>query len=148
PREVRTVQPVLRTRWCIPLLLLGVLNFSPVLQAAVDPLKLRALRQQAELHEHQADCDKACLVYESILRLDRGLPEIQERYQKFLRRYWQVRRCADVSYRKEVLSLDYAQTLRLYGMIRDTLIDNALDKHKAEPAVLFRKGLEELDNAL
>src|SRR5437016_4199195 len=83
-----------------------------------------------------------------MLRLDRALPEIQERYQKCLRRYWQVQRCSDLSYRKEVLSLDYAQTLRLYTMIRDTLLDNALDKHKADPALLFLKGLEELDNAL
>jgi carboxyl-terminal processing protease len=128
-------------------LFLGIVVFSPQLQAAIDPIKFKALRQQAEFHEQQGEWDKACAIYESILRLDRN-PEIQARYQICLRRYWQVRRHSDFSYRKEVLSLDYGQSLRLYTMIRDTLLDNALDRKKADPGKLFQKGLEEFDNAL
>ena len=65
-----------------------------------------------------------------------------------MRRYWQTLRHADLSYRKEVLSLDYAQVLRLYSLICNTLQENALDKKKTEPANLFRKGFEEFDHAL
>jgi len=125
-----------------------LLIFAGPARAGIDPVKYKVLRLQAELHELQGDWDKACLVYETILRLDRALPEIQERYQSALRRAWQVQRHTDYAYRKEVLSLDYAQSLRLYTMIRDTLLDNALDKRKADPGQLLRKGLDELDKAL
>ncbi|HWY87319.1 MAG TPA: S41 family peptidase, partial [Gemmataceae bacterium] len=137
-----------RTRWSIPPLILGILFFSPPFLAAAAPTKYKALRQQAEFYERQADWDKACLAYENILRLDRALADVQERYQICLRRYWQVKRHSDPSFRKEVLSLDYAQSLRLYTMIGDTLLDNALDKKKTDPGSLFRKGMEEFDNAL
>lgn len=133
-------------RWCI--FLCGLLLFAPRLHAGIDPVKVKALRQEAEHHEQRAEWDKACLIYESILRLDRAVPEIQERYQTCLRRYWQVRRHTDPSYRKEILGMDYAQALRLYTVIRNTLLDNALDKGKVDPGQLFRKGLEEFDNAL
>lgn len=113
----------------------------------MEPIQAKGLRQQAEMHEHQAEWEKACLIYEALLRLERTA-DVQERYQICLRHYWQVRRHADLSYRKEVLSLDYAQTLRLYTTIRDTLLDNALDKKKTDAGKLFRKGLEEFDNAL
>jgi carboxyl-terminal processing protease len=141
------VHPASRRRWSVPLFILGIVSFAPKLQA-LEPAKIKELRQQAEYHEQQAEWDKACFVYESILRRDRSIPEVAERYQNCLRRYWQVKRHSDQSYRKEVLSLDYAQTLGLYALIRDTLIDNALEKKKAEPGRLFRKGLEEFDRAL
>ena len=138
--------PLSILRWCT--LLCGLLFFAPRLHAGVNPDKVKALRQEAACHEQRAEWDKACLVYESILRLDRTVPEIQERYQTCLRRYWQVRRHTDPSYRKEILGMDYAQALRLYTVIRNTLLDNALDKAKVDPGQLFRKGLEEFDNAL
>ncbi len=146
--EVSPVPHRLRAALCTAGLFFGFLAFASALRAGVDPIKIKALRQQAEFHEQQAEWDKACLVYESILRLDRSLPEIQERYQSGLRRYWQVRRHGDPSYRKEVLGLDYAQALRLYTMIRNTLMDNALDKNTVDPGQLLRKGIEEFDNAL
>jgi hypothetical protein len=134
----------------IALLLVGFLASSSRLLAEITSDKIKELRHQAELFEQQGEWDKACSVYESILRAERGRLsiEIQTRYQLCLRRYWQALRHADLSYRKEVLSLDYAQALRLYTTIRDTLIENALDKKKAEPANLLRKGMEEFDNAL
>ena len=46
------------------------------LRAGIDPIKYKVLRQQAEMHEQHGDWDKACLVYESMLRLDRALPRI------------------------------------------------------------------------
>ncbi len=140
----------MRTCSTIALLLVGLFLISPRLWAEIGNDKIKELRNQAELHEQQGEWDKACLIYESLLRMERGRlsGEIQTRYQMCLRRYWQVLRHADLSYRKEVLSLDYAQALRLYAAICNTLIENALDKKKAEPANLFRKGLEEFDNAL
>lgn len=138
----------LRPRWSVPALVTGLLLFASPSRAAIDPAKLKALRQAAEQHEHLAEWDKACQIYETILRLDRDAPDVRDRYQTCLRRYWQVRRHRDLSYRKEVLSLDYAQAVKLYTLIRDTLLDNALDRKKADPVKLFRRGLEELDNAL
>jgi carboxyl-terminal processing protease len=137
----------MRMSRCIPVLAVWLLAFTLV-RAADSSIKLKALRQQAELCEQLGEWDKACLLYESILRAGRGQPDIHERYQKCLRRYWQVRRNSDPSYRREVLSLDYAQSLRLYKMIRDTLMDNALEKQNVGAGRLFRKGLEEFDNAL
>jgi carboxyl-terminal processing protease len=113
----------------------------------VEP-NLQALRRQAELHEQQFEWDRACFVYEAILRLDRTAAGVQERYQKCVRRYLQARRSTDISYHNEVLSLDYGQTIHLYQMIRDTLLNKALDRQKADAGLLFRKGIEELDNAL
>ncbi len=140
----------LRTGSSIALLLVGLSLISPRLWAEIANDKIKELRNQAELHEQQGEWDKACLIYESIRRLDRGRfsGDIHARYQMCLRRYWQVLRHADLSYRKEVLSLDYAQALRLYTAICNTLMENALDKKKAEPANLFRKGMDEFDNAL
>jgi len=135
-------------RWSIPALLFLFLLFPNPVDAGVDPIKYKALRLQAEYHEQQAEWDKACLIYDNLIKLDRAAPEIQERYQLCLRRFLQARRHADPSYRKEVLSLDYAQSIRLYTMIRNTILDNALDKKKTDPGKLFRKGLEEFDNAL
>lgn len=106
------------------------------------------LEQQAREFESRAEWDKACDLYESILRLDRSLTPVKEKYHYCLRRYWQSRRLRDMSFRKEVLSLDYGQALRLYGIMRDTLLDNSLERKKADPGLLFQKGLEEFDAAL
>src|SRR5437588_12288639 len=108
----------------VPLFLAGFLFVALEVRAGIDPIQCAILRQQAEQHESRGDWDKACLVYESILRIDRALPDVQERYQSCLRRYWQVQRHTDFGYRKEVLSLDYAQALKLYPLTPDTLLDN------------------------
>jgi carboxyl-terminal processing protease len=129
------------------LLCSGVLLVA-VRGAVAEPEQIKALLRQAELYEQQADWDKACDVYEAVLRLQRGSPQIRQRYQHCLRRFWQTRRFRDVSYHKEVLSLEYGQALRLYGVIRDTLLDHSLEKKKLDAGKLFRKGLEELDTAL
>src|SRR4051794_13200668 len=96
-----------------------LLNPAPVARAESDQVK--ALLQQAEFYEKEAQWDKACDAYENLLR-QQGAPVVRERYQHCLRRLWQTRRQRDVSYRKEVLSLDYGQALRLYSIIRDTLL--------------------------
>jgi hypothetical protein len=79
---------------------------------------------------------------------EQNTPQIQDRYQHCLRRYWQNIRHQDESYRKEVLSIDYGQALRLYNKVRDTLLDNALDRKRIDPSRLLQKGIEELDAAL
>jgi hypothetical protein len=113
---------------------------------AADPVQL--LLQQAEFYERQAEWEKACEGYASALRLQRGASDVRERYQHCLRRLWQVRRHRDPSYRKEVLGLDYGQALRVYSIVRDTLLEHALEKRKVDAGKLFRKGLDELDAAL
>ena len=108
---------------------------------------LKQLRDQALAHERNSEWDKALAVYGSLLR-DENTPSVQERYQNSLRRYWQGLRHQDVSFRKEVLSLDYGQALRLYNKVRDTLLENALDKKRIDPSRLLQKGIDELDAAL
>ncbi len=107
----------------------------------------KSVRDQAQAHERNAEWDKALALYGSLIR-EHNTPETQDRYQHCLRRYWQGVRHQDESYRKEVLSLDYGQALRLYSKIRDVLLDNALDRKKIDPGRLLKKGLDELDAAL
>lgn len=129
-------------------LLGGGVVFTLPISAGPNDKQVRDLLQQAQNHEQNADWARACEIYEDILRQDRHTPGVQARYQHSLRRYWQSRRHKDESFRKEVLTLDYGQALRLYCMVRDTLLDNSLDKRKVDSAALFRRGLEELGHAL
>lgn len=109
---------------------------------------LASLFHQARTFEGQGEWDKACETYEEILRRDRGSVAARHQYRICLQRYWQFRRHRDDSYRQEVLSLDYGQALRLYAVIRDTLLDSSLQKKKVDAAQMFAKGLAELDAAL
>lgn len=109
---------------------------------------LGSLFDQARIHEGQGEWDKACELYEEILRRDRGSLSARKHYQVCLQRYWQFRRHRDDSYRREVLSLDYGQALRLYSIVRDTLLDSSLQKKKVDAGQMFAKGLAELDAAL
>jgi carboxyl-terminal processing protease len=129
------------------LLLLGVCLICPQARA-LDANKLRELRQQAEAFEKQGEWERACDLYEVMLRVQRDLPGIKERYTHCVRRLWQSRRHHDLSYRKEVLSIEYGQAVHLFNVVRDLLLDQSLERKKVNLAKLFRKGLEELDYAL
>jgi carboxyl-terminal processing protease len=128
-------------------MLLGACFICPP-AGAVDPDKLRDLKQQAETLEKQGEWEKACDIYEAMLRVRRDLPGVKESYVECVRRLWQSRRHHDFSYRKEVLSIEYGQAIHLYNVVRDLLLDHSLDRKKLTPARLFRKGLEEFDHAL
>src|SRR5947209_11257053 len=106
------------------------------------------MHEQAAAFEKQGEWEKACDIYEAILRLQREDPSIKERYAHCVRRLWQSRRHHDDSYRKEVLSIEYGQDVHLYGVIRDLILDHSLDRKKLNAARLFRKGLEEFNYAL
>ena len=69
-----------------------------------------SLRQQLE---RLSLWERACEVYEDLLRLDRDQPHIRARYRDCLRRAYQVRRFRDPSYCKEVLTLNYPEALDL-----------------------------------
>jgi carboxyl-terminal processing protease len=127
------------------LLLCAVWLLTPAL---ADQARVKQLRKQAEAFEREHDWDKACDAYEALLRLDRTLPGIRERYRNALRRYYQVRRHRDATYLKDVLTLKYKQAVRLYEIVLFNLLEGSLDKQKLEPGRLFRKGLEEFSNAL
>ncbi|MFO0966657.1 MAG: S41 family peptidase [Gemmataceae bacterium] len=140
-----------RSRPCrpaLPCLIVALLLGGWSGLGAAEVSKLDLLLEQAKQHEADGRWDQACEAYDAILKLDRSLTSIKDKYQQCLRRYWQARRHRDYSFRKEVLSIDYGQALRLYGIMRDTLLDNSLEKAKADPSRLFAKGLEEFDAAL
>jgi len=126
-----------------------VVSFLPTVRAvSLEPDSLKALRHQAEQLERLTLWDKACDVYEEILRQGRDQPQIRARYRQCLRRYYQVRRYHDPSYRKEVLSLNYPQALDLYSLVLRGLLSNSIDRERIGPGDVFRKGLEELRWAL
>ena len=127
------------------LALVSALALLAPASAAPEPSK--QLVDQAQLHERNAEWDKALAIYAGLFREHRH-PDFQDRYQHCLRRFWQTARHQDESYRKEVLSLDYGQALRLYNKVRDALLDHALGKKNLEPGRLLSKGIEELDAAL
>jgi carboxyl-terminal processing protease len=133
--------------WTLGILLLGVCLICPEAEAVPDA-KLRDLKQKAEAFAKQGDWEKACDLYELVLRARRDLPECKEGYIQCVRRLWQSRRHHDLSYRKEVLSIEYGQAVHLHGLVRDLLLDHSLERKKLDPAKLFRKGLEEFDLAL
>ena len=106
------------------------------------------LVNRAEDLERQAKWEEARVIYEALLgQSDPGL-NIRDRYQHVLRRCWQVRRHSVISYRKEVLSVEYAQALRICKIISKTVLDGSVDKKKLDPSKLFHKGIDELDAAL
>ena len=138
----------LRLRPSFALLLCSSFFLLPSRTEALPEKELRQRFQLAVELEKQFKWDQARDIYEELLsQRDPGL-KIRERYLRSLRRGWQVRRQQDTSYRKEVLSIEYAQALRMYTIISNTLLDLSVDKKKLDPAKLFRKGVEELDAAL
>jgi len=129
----------------------GILLLSsllPQIARASDEQEIKALLSLAERREQEFDWEKACDIYETVLRTERDLPEVRGRYIHSLRRCWQMRRQKDASYRSKVLSLDYGQAMRLYGNILDNLLDNSLDAKNVSPGILLQKGIDELSLAL
>ncbi len=143
--------PTYRSRcWSVGLCLalLWGLAETAAESAAPHAAKLKELREQARLQEKQGDWSGAVVSYDAILKLDRNQTDVRDRYQSCLRRYWQARRHGDYSYLKEVLSLEMGHALRLYGLVLDTLLDNALERKKTDISRLVSKGAEELRWAL
>jgi carboxyl-terminal processing protease len=129
-------------------LVISIVTFVPGARAALLGNQQQELRERGLEYERQGDWERACAVYEEMLRINRDLPEIRRRLQHCVRRHWQQLRHRDVSYRKEVLSVDYAQAMRLYRIVTDTLLDRSLEARKISPDQLFHKGLEEFRCAL
>jgi hypothetical protein len=124
-------------------LLLGIV--VPAVQA--DTNRVKTFLGQAELFEQQLEWDKACEVYEDLLRTERT-SELRQRHLHAMRRGWQVRRHRDPSFRKEVLGLEYPQAVRLFSVVQDSLLGQSVDRKTTEPAHLLQKGVEELSHAL
>jgi carboxyl-terminal processing protease len=129
----------------------AVLCGAWVLTAAAAPDKptdrVKDLRKQAVQHERRGDWLEACNVYEKLLKFSRS-NEIRQRYRNALRHYYQVLRHRDAGYRKDVLDLKWTQALRLYEIVLINLLDASVEKEKIDPALVFRRGLEEFVNAL
>ncbi len=137
-----------RVQWLCALLLGSGVFFSTSQVQAIPESDIRTLVREAQKYEKLAQWEQARQIYEDLLgQKDPGL-NIRDRYQEVVRRCRQVRRHEDTSYRKEVLSVDYSQSLRLATIINNTLLDGSVDKKKVDAAKLLKKGLEELDAAL
>jgi len=139
-----------RVRWLLALLCCSGFFVCTSRIHAVPEDQIRKAVKWAEDFEKQPipAWEKAREIYEALLgQKDPGL-RIRDRYHHAQRRCWQVRRHQDPSYRKEVLSIEFGQALRLYKTISKTLLEGAVDKKKLDPTKLFGKGVEELDAAL
>ena len=77
--------------WTLGILLLGACLNCPS-AVATDADRIRELKQKADAFEKQGDWEKACDLYEAMLRFRRDLPEAKERYIYCVRRLWQSRR--------------------------------------------------------
>ena len=103
---------------------------------------------QAEQLEAAANWAAAAEKYDELFKLDRTQLFARERYQHCLRRFFQIVRFRDGTYRNDVLSLKYPQTMRLYEIVLNNLLASALDRDQASPAARFGKGVEEFSLAL
>src|SRR5262249_11761661 len=84
--------------------------------------------------EKESKWEDARIIYELLLtQPDHGL-KIRERYHEALRRCWQNYRHQDSSYRKEVLSVDFAQALTIYSVVSNTLLNSSIEKRKIDSA--------------
>lgn len=119
----------------------------PIHSVHGDAAKMQPHLSRAEVHEKNGEWDKACEIYEHLLRAHRS-KELKDRYRLAVSRVAQMRRHRDVSYQKEVLSLQLPQAIELYGIVRDTILEHGLDRKKTSAADLFRKGIDELEAAL
>ncbi len=129
-------------RWACLTLVLGTPSLWA--QSAKNQVSLLA---RAELHEKIGEWDRACEIYEALLRSDRS-KALKDRYRTAVNRLSQFRRHRDLSFQKEVLSLNLPQSLELYALIRDTLLEHGLERRTTSASDLFRKGAEEFEAAL
>lgn len=121
---------------------------APLQAAGVDPLD--RLREEGLKLEEQGQWFKACELYAQILRGDRALADIKERYQLCLRHIHQLRRHRDPGFREAVLNpkLKFTQTLDIYQEVLFKVQAYFLDRDKTDVTLLYQQGLLELRFAL
>jgi carboxyl-terminal processing protease len=137
-----------RTNWALTLLACSVVLLSTSRLYALPEKEIRVIVEEAQKFEGQGAWKEARDLYEMLLsQKDPGL-RIRERYHNAQRRLLQTRRHQDESYRKEVLSIDFGQAIRVFNVISDTLLEASIEKKKIDSTKLFQKGLEEFEAAL
>jgi carboxyl-terminal processing protease len=132
--------------------LLAVLATAlPVAAAPADPMPPAPpgqWRHEAEAFERQGRWDRAGEAYLKLLGLDRNQPAVRERLVLCLRHVQLARRHADPAYRQQVAQLPLPRALALYGEAAGKLGQHYVDRDRATPARLVRRGVEELSLAL
>ncbi len=90
---------------------------------------------------------EACKIYDELLRHDRSRADLRQQFHYCFRRYQQVQRHRDATYR-DVLGLSYSQALRLYEMMLAGIQSHYVDRSRPAADRLFRQGLDEFRHAL
>jgi carboxyl-terminal processing protease len=140
-------------RWlATAILLAGTAAILPQLQANPDspaaPPTLQQLRGDAERLQRERHWADAASAWGKILSKDRDFPGAREQYQFCVRREQQARRQRDETYLKQVELLDLREALRVYEEVVLQLHTMYVDRDRADFALLFKHGLEEVRAAL
>jgi carboxyl-terminal processing protease len=91
---------------------------------------------------------EAAELYAQLLADHRVSPEYRAHYQQCFRRAQQVRRQRDSSYRQQIESLTLDSALKVYGEVLAKLQQAYVDQDKATLPLLFREGVQEVQNGL
>lgn len=133
---------------CWLLLLAGLSFFPNALPAAGTFRTIEPLVLQAQDFEKDGKWVEACRCYDELLRKDRDQLEYRAGYQRCLRRFHLARRHRDPAFAKALAKLTPTQALDVYEQVLTAVSNAYADRPKAELAVLFRHGVEELRFAL
>jgi carboxyl-terminal processing protease len=140
-------------RWQILVVVLFLsASVAPSVQAswgeALSALTLPQLRQQAEQLEATGQWASAAEVWEAILARVRNLPDAREHFQFCQRRASQIRRHQDASFRHQVSTVSFPDSLQAYEEVLNRLHAGYVDRDRVEFLLLFKQGLDELRFAL
>jgi carboxyl-terminal processing protease len=121
---------------------------SPRTFPGAKPKDLLLLAREAEAKGKWA---RACEIYDDLVRIDRGRSDYRRGFRRCFRRYQQMKRFLDPSYRKMTsrkAGLTYSDAILLYRRILEGLQQHHVDKSRAVAKRLYQRGLEEFRFAL
>jgi carboxyl-terminal processing protease len=121
---------------------------SPLPAGSYFPPDGRRPADEALRCEEQGRWLDACRLYDELLRADRTRDDYRDAYRRCLRRFHLASRHRDPSYRQALARLDPAQALDLYEQVLAKLAATYAEPQRADVALLFRQGVQELRFAL
>src|SRR5262249_25079419 len=103
---------------------------------------------RANYREEKGRGSEACSLYDELLSKDRNDPKLRESYRRCLRHFRQSRRLADDSLHTILAKMTPMQAKDLYEEILRKVTTSYAERERADLAILFQQGLQELRFAL